>query len=157
MTVSRSTMTNGLVTERRPTTNTLTGLKRWSCLSKELPCMLSSPFMHPDADQRLAVSKIRALHIYDFDNTCSQPESRDGEHRCLYSLVFRSPLPNPKLWNPYSASRLQNQDVFSSGGWWHDERILEATGEGIDAEEPRAWSGWWNEQIVRSPNLLNAS
>ena len=63
-------------------------------------------------------------------------------------VVFRSPLPNPKLWNSYSASRLQNQDVFSGGGWWHDKRILEATGGGIEVEEQRAWAGWWNEQIV---------
>jgi hypothetical protein len=43
---------------------------------------------------------------------------------------------------------LQNQDCFSSGGWWHDQRILEATGEGVEKEEPKAWEGWWNEYIV---------
>ena len=45
-------------------------------------------------------------------------------------------------------SHLQNQDIFLNGGWWHDERILEATGEGVEKEEPRAWEGWWNEQVV---------
>lgn len=40
-----------------------------------------------------------------------------------------------------------------NGGWWHDSRILAATGEGILKEEPRAWSGWWNEKIVELINL----
>ena len=34
-------------------TNTLNGLKRWSCKSKELP----------------EISSIKNLHVYDFDNT----------------------------------------------------------------------------------------
>ncbi|KAI9820851.1 MAG: hypothetical protein M1832_003484 [Thelocarpon impressellum] len=59
-----------------------------------------------------------------------------------------SPLPNPQLWNAATVGRLQTQDVFANGGWWHDARILAATGEGIDREESRAWDGWWNEQIV---------
>jgi hypothetical protein len=33
-------------------------------------------------------------------------------------------------------------------GWWHDSRILAATGQGIDVEEKRAWHGWWNEHVV---------
>jgi len=45
--------------------------------------------------------------------------------------------------------RLGNEDAFGGRGWWHDQRILAATGEGIEKEEPRAWEGWWNEQIVR--------
>ena len=62
--------------------------------------------------------------------------------------MFKTPLPNPKLWISSTASRLQNEDVFENGGWWHDKGILEATGDGVEIEEPRAWSGWWNEQIV---------
>lgn len=38
--------------------------------------------------------------------------------------------------------------MFLGGGWWHDASILASTGEGIDKEEPRAWKGWWNEDIV---------
>lgn len=38
--------------------------------------------------------------------------------------------------------------MFVNGGWWHDSRILAATGEGIEKEEPRAWEGWWNEKVV---------
>ena len=60
-----------------------------------------------------------------------------------------SPLPNPKLWNSYTTGFLQTQESFINGGWWHDEHILEATGQGIVKEEPRGWQGWWNEQIVR--------
>ncbi|TAQ89868.1 hypothetical protein B7494_g1794 [Chlorociboria aeruginascens] len=78
-----------------------------------------------------AVDKVKTLHVYDFDNT-----------------LFNSPLPNPKVWNGPTIGLLQSQDVFASGGWWHDSRILAATGEGIEREEPRAWEGWWNERIV---------
>lgn len=44
--------------------------------------------------------------------------------------------------------QLASPNMFVSGGWWHDSSILAATGEGADKEEPRAWKGWWNEQIV---------
>ena len=59
-----------------------------------------------------------------------------------------SPLPNPKLWIGQTVGYLQTQESFANGGWWHDNHILEATGQGIEKEEPRAWDGWWNEQIV---------
>ncbi|KAL8874064.1 MAG: hypothetical protein Q9174_000569 [Haloplaca sp. 1 TL-2023] len=59
-----------------------------------------------------------------------------------------SPLPSSKLWNIPTTGFLQTQECFVNGGWWHDPHILEATGDGIDKEEPKAWSGWWNEQIV---------
>ncbi|KAK0113702.1 hypothetical protein ONS96_014556 [Cadophora gregata f. sp. sojae] len=85
--------------------------------------------MHTDACE--AVHTIKALHVYDFDNT-----------------LFNSPLPNPKLWNGPTIGFLQSQDTFATGGWWHDSRILAATGEGLEKEEPRAWEGWWNEKIV---------
>ncbi|KAG4416174.1 hypothetical protein IFR04_010693 [Cadophora malorum] len=95
---------------------TLTALNRWSVADK---------------DQLPAVHTIKALHVYDFDNT-----------------LFNSPLPNPKLWNGPTIGFLQSQDTFATGGWWHDSRILAATGEGLEKEEPRAWEGWWNEKIV---------
>ncbi|KAL8713964.1 MAG: hypothetical protein Q9220_002110 [cf. Caloplaca sp. 1 TL-2023] len=59
-----------------------------------------------------------------------------------------SPLPNSKLWNGSTTGFLQTQDGFINGGWWHDHHILEATGQGIELEEPKAWEGWWNEHIV---------
>jgi HAD domain family 1 in Swiss Army Knife RNA repair proteins len=63
--------------------------------------------------------------------------------------VFNSPLPNPKLWNGHTIGFLQTQETFTNGGWWHDSRILAATGEGVEKEEPRGWEGWWNEQIIQ--------
>ncbi|KXJ90233.1 hypothetical protein Micbo1qcDRAFT_205847 [Microdochium bolleyi] len=79
---------------------------------------------------------ISAIHIYDFDNT-----------------LFKTPLPNPKLWNGQTLGQLGNPDIFINGGWWHDSRILAATGEGADKEEPRGWEGWWNEKIVELVRL----
>ncbi|KAL8930391.1 MAG: hypothetical protein Q9172_000100 [Xanthocarpia lactea] len=100
---------------RKLASYTITGLKRWSCLTRELP----------------PVSQVKALHVYDFDNT-----------------LFMSPLPSQKLWTGQTTGLLQTQECFVNGGWWHDPHILEATGQGIEKEEPRAWDGWWNEQIV---------
>lgn len=97
------------------TTHKVTALKRWSILNKSLP----------------AKSDVRAIHIYDFDNT-----------------LFKTPLPNANIWNGYTIGQLSNPDIFVNGGWWHDSRILAATGEGLEKEEPRAWEGWWNEKIV---------
>lgn len=67
----------------------------------------------------------------------------------MYFAVFNSPLPNPKLWNGPTIGLLQGQETFVNGGWWHDSRILAATGEGVEVEEPRGWKGWWNEKIVQ--------
>ncbi|QGI94309.1 hypothetical protein CEK26_007378 [Fusarium fujikuroi] len=83
-----------------------------------------------------AVDKIKSLHVYDFDNT-----------------LFKTPLPNPQLWNGPTIGTLSNQETFVNGGWWHDSRILAATGEGIDIEEKRAWDGWWNDKIVELVKL----
>ncbi|CUS10445.1 unnamed protein product [Tuber aestivum] len=74
---------------------------------------------------------IKAIHVYDFDNT-----------------LFKSPLPNAKIWHASALGHLMNHDFFKNGGWWHDSRILAATGGGLEVEEPRSWRGWWNEQVV---------
>ncbi|KAK5995729.1 hypothetical protein PT974_04146 [Cladobotryum mycophilum] len=99
---------------------TVTALGRWSVLNKQLP----------------AADKIKALHVYDFDNT-----------------LFKTPLPNPALWSGPTIGMLASQDAFTNGGWWHDNRILAATGEGQEREEQRAWEGWWNEKIVQLVKL----
>ncbi|OAQ96532.1 hypothetical protein LLEC1_03084 [Akanthomyces lecanii] len=78
-----------------------------------------------------AVNSISALHVYDFDNT-----------------LFKTPLPNSALWTGPTIGMLSKQDAFINSGWWHDNRILGATGRGIEQEEPRAWEGFWNEKIV---------
>ncbi|KAF2086321.1 hypothetical protein K490DRAFT_44655 [Saccharata proteae CBS 121410] len=99
---------------------TITALKRWSCDDKELP----------------SVQQIKAIHVYDFDNT-----------------LFASPLPNKQVWNGPTIGQLQGPDIFTNGGWWHDARILACTGEGIAKEEARGYEGWWNEQIVQLVEL----
>ncbi|KAI1319957.1 hypothetical protein F5Y16DRAFT_414108 [Xylariaceae sp. FL0255] len=86
-----------------------------------------------------AVDAIKSIHVYDFDNT-----------------LFKTPLPNPKLWHQATLGKLASPDVFANGGWWHDSRILAATGEGADTEEARAWKGWWNDQIVELVQLSMA-
>ncbi|QVM05418.1 hypothetical protein D8B26_000129 [Coccidioides posadasii str. Silveira] len=83
-----------------------------------------------------AIPDVKAIHVYDFDNT-----------------LFNSPLPNPQLWNGLTIGFLQAYESFANGGWWHDPNILAATGQGIDVEEPLAWKGWWNEQIVELVEL----
>lgn len=52
------------------------------------------------------------------------------------------------MWNGLTIGQLASPDVFLNGGWWHDSSLLAATGDGLEKEEPRAWEGWWNEQIV---------
>ncbi|KAI4759191.1 hypothetical protein E4T52_08578 [Aureobasidium sp. EXF-3400] len=100
----------------RGATHTVTALKRWSC---------QDPTVLPDMD------KIRAIHVYDFDNT-----------------LFCSPLPNKQVWASPSIGTLQALEQISTGGWWHDANILASTGKGAEEEEKTAWSGWWNENIV---------
>ncbi|SPO05213.1 related to nucleolar rRNA processing protein GAR1 [Cephalotrichum gorgonifer] len=78
-----------------------------------------------------AIDKVKSIHVYDFDNT-----------------LFKTPLPNPALWNGPSIGLLSHPDTLTNGGWWHDARILAATGEGMDKEEARAFEGWWNEKVV---------
>lgn len=79
---------------------------------------------------------IRAIHVYDFDNT-----------------LFTSPLPNPKIWHSQTLGNLQQPKWIMNGGWWHDHRILSATGKGLEEEEKTAWQGWWNEHIVQLVQL----
>lgn len=71
----------------------------------------------------------------------------------LTFAVFKTPLPNQKLWNGYTIGHLSGPHAFAHGGWWHDPRILAATGEGLAKEEARAWEGWWNEKIVELVRL----
>ncbi|KAL4810106.1 hypothetical protein BDV18DRAFT_130294 [Aspergillus unguis] len=99
---------------------TITGIRRWSIINRELP----------------GPSQVKAIHVYDFDNT-----------------LFWSPLPNPQLWNGPSIGFLQAYESFANGGWWHDPNLLSATGDGIEKEEPRAWKDWWNERIVQLVEL----
>ncbi|KAF2427687.1 hypothetical protein EJ08DRAFT_346748 [Tothia fuscella] len=95
---------------------TTTALRRWSCSD-----FITLP----------AASKVRSIHVYDFDNT-----------------LFASPLPNKQLWNTSAVGKLMSEDQFVGGGWFHDSAILASTGEGIEVEEKKGWEGWWNENIA---------
>jgi uncharacterized membrane protein YgcG len=57
-------------------------------------------------------------------------------------------LPNKQIWATTTFGHLQAQDFLHNGGWWHNPNILSAAGQGVEKEEPRAWEGCWNEQIV---------
>jgi hypothetical protein len=83
-----------------------------------------------------SVSIIKQIHVYDFDNT-----------------LFCSPLPNPVLWHFTTVGLLQTYETLAFGGWWHDNSILAATGEGEEKEEPRGWAGHWNETVVELVEL----
>lgn len=133
---------------RKMVSHTITGLKRWSCIRRDLPRGFELFDVAPRTDEaqlsrrlRHFMSMILIIHV----RTSNQSLLSLAELSCI---VFMSPLPNPKLWGGNSVGFLQNQDGFLNGGWWHDHHILEATGEGIEKEEPRAWEGWWNEQLV---------
>ncbi|ORY68311.1 uncharacterized protein BCR38DRAFT_295916, partial [Pseudomassariella vexata] len=82
------------------------------------------------------VNQIKTIHVYDFDNT-----------------LFKTPLPNSKLWKGSTLGQLGSPEIFVNGGWWHDSRILAATGDGVEREEVRGWDGWWNENIVKLVQL----
>ncbi|ORX85751.1 hypothetical protein K493DRAFT_291433 [Basidiobolus meristosporus CBS 931.73] len=66
------------------------------------------------------------LNVFDFDNT-----------------LFRSPTPNPKLWE---SSLIGPLTAFQqvNNGWWHDLRSLQL-GEEV---EKQGWKDWWIEPIV---------
>ena len=62
-------------------------------------------------------------------------------------------MPNKQIWATTTFGHLQAQDFLQHGGWWHNPNILSATGQGVEIEEPRAWEGCWNEQIVELVRL----
>jgi len=48
---------------------------------------------------------------------------------------------------------LCSPDAIINGGWWHDPRILAATGRGVEKEEKRAYQGFWNERVLELVQL----
>ena len=64
--------TNGSLNQRKLVSHTLTGLKRWSCHTQELPRRLHLLSLHPAISftkSNIAIDHVKALHVYDFDNT----------------------------------------------------------------------------------------
>jgi HAD domain family 1 in Swiss Army Knife RNA repair proteins len=126
---------------------TTTALGRWSCITKKLP---GTSWRPPSG---VWIANIAQLHLRSNSSTSTISITpvrftRKARQLELTGLVFFTPLPNPKLWTPQTVGFLSSEDYFANGGWWHDNHILEATGEGVQKEESRAWSGWWNEHIV---------
>ncbi|GJJ68000.1 hypothetical protein EMPS_00346 [Entomortierella parvispora] len=70
---------------------------------------------------------LHTVHVYDFDQT-----------------LFRSPLPNPALWDHAFVGLLQAWNGVG-GGWWHNPATLDGLGPEAEAT---AWDGWWNEELV---------
>jgi hypothetical protein len=66
---------NGSFMEYHPASRTITGLKRWSSINKDLPGKAFLPLVSPrrhliDVLPFQGPSQVRAIHVYDFDNTC---------------------------------------------------------------------------------------
>ena len=98
------------------------------------------------------IDSIKRIHVYDFDNTRKPPS-----HRSCVTLiwaVFNTPLPNSQLWHNNAIGFLQNDKSFYDGSWWHNPSVLASVGDGVEKEERRAWAGWWNETIVREPEVF---
>jgi hypothetical protein len=73
--MSHST-TSGMHASNRP--HTITSLRRWSIVNKELPGKNRSLINQPwevltNAIITTVMRKIRAIHVYDFDNTRENP------------------------------------------------------------------------------------
>lgn len=141
--------------KQQQTKYTLTGLGRWSGLEKSPPgtflsldafCAITDP---SQTQPRFAPSTSTTL----ITPVCAIEILFQGAIPLTSYIVFKTPLPNPALWNNQTIGLLAMQDKFINGGWWHDNNILASVGDGIHKEEPRAWEGWWNEKIVQLVQL----
>ncbi|KAF9934711.1 hypothetical protein FBU30_000569 [Linnemannia zychae] len=72
-------------------------------------------------------AQFHTVHVFDFDQT-----------------LFRSPVLNTGIWDPYFLSKLISWDECGSG-WWLTRDSLEL---GLEAEQS-GWAGWWNEDLVQ--------
>ncbi|KAF9429481.1 hypothetical protein BGZ76_001240 [Entomortierella beljakovae] len=98
--------------------------------------MISSIFSlldHPAAihvDHRLkdpnVTSRLQKIDVFDFDQT-----------------LFRSPLPNPALWDVSFIGQMSSWNNCGTG-WWLNPATLDL---GSEAEASN-WDGWWNEDLI---------
>ncbi|KAF9403169.1 hypothetical protein BGX21_006535 [Mortierella sp. AD011] len=83
---------------------------------------------HP-SDGRLLnqeeTARLHTVHVFDFDQT-----------------LFRSPLPNPALWDTSFIGQMISWNTCGPG-WWHNPATLDLGPEA----EASIWDGWWNEDI----------
>ncbi|KAF9350822.1 hypothetical protein BGX26_011040 [Mortierella sp. AD094] len=92
-----------------------------------------SPLDHPaviHVNKRLLnreeTARLHTVHAFDFDQT-----------------LFRSPLPNPALWDTSFIGQMVSWNNCGPG-WWHNPATLDL---GLEAEAS-TWDGWWNEDLV---------
>ncbi|KAG0246158.1 hypothetical protein BGX31_004123 [Mortierella sp. GBA43] len=71
-------------------------------------------------------AKLHTVHVFDFDQT-----------------LFRSPMPNPALWDSSFIGQLVSWNVCGPG-WWLNPDTLDLGPEA----ETSGWDGWWNEDLV---------
>lgn len=80
----------------------------------------------------VAVSKIRKLHVYDFDNT-----------------LFNSPGPNNTLYTKEMYNIIMSATHLYGGGWWNNPDILEQCAVLIEHYEKTDACQFWNPDIVK--------
>ncbi|KAF9995343.1 hypothetical protein BGZ79_010965 [Entomortierella chlamydospora] len=71
-------------------------------------------------------ARLHTVHVFDFDQT-----------------LFRSPLPNPALWDTSFIGQMVSWNTCGPG-WWHNPATLDLGPEA----EASIWDGWWNEDLV---------
>ncbi|KAF8983627.1 hypothetical protein BGZ46_009889 [Entomortierella lignicola] len=76
-------------------------------------------------DQKVTL-QLCTVHAFDFDQT-----------------LFRSPLPNPALWDTSFIGHMVSWNNCGPG-WWHNSATLDMGSEA----EASTWDGWWNEDLI---------
>lgn len=80
MATYRNGYTNGGNAPSKNIHHTVTALNRWSVANKQLPSMRTIPVRKSYTYPYLAYDKIKAIHVYDFDNTRKfQPPRPTGD------------------------------------------------------------------------------
>ncbi|KAI1303765.1 hypothetical protein EDD11_005304 [Mortierella claussenii] len=78
-------------------------------------------------------SNFKSVHVFDFDQT-----------------LFRSPMPNPSLWDASFIGTLISWNTCGTG-WWHNSATLNLGPEA----EANHWEGWWNEDLIQEIEKSN--
>ncbi|KAL8854041.1 MAG: hypothetical protein Q9221_001164 [Calogaya cf. arnoldii] len=100
---------------RKLASYTITGLKRWSCLTRELP----------------PISQVKALHVYDFDNTLFMsplPNPKLWTGQTIGSLQTQECFVNGGWWHdPHilaaTGQGIEIEEPRSWDGWWNEQIV----------------------------------
>lgn len=122
---------NTMTSERGPS-HTLTSLKRWSVATRDLPgeragrtsegCGVFLVIMELTCISRLAVSQIKAIHVYDFDNTRENQLASSLHTRAQILLTRLCSVPEPPS-QPTIMER-RNDRVPAGMGELHKRRVV---------------------------------